>query len=181
MGFIPTEFEGLVLWEPRVHRDERGYFCETYREDVFEAGSIGVRFVQDNEAQSVRGVLRGLHYQTGASAQAKLVRVVSGEVLDVAVDLRPGSKTYGRHFAVQLSATNHLQMFIPRGFAHGYVVLSKSAVFQYKCDNYYDSKAEAGLCFDDPSLGIDWILPAAELIISEKDRRWPVFGAHVKF
>lgn len=181
MGFIPTEFEGLVLWEPRVHRDERGYFCETYREDVFEAGLIGVRFVQDNEAQSVRGVLRGLHYQTGASAQAKLVRVVSGEVLDVAVDLRPGSKTYGRHYAVQLSATNHLQMFIPRGFAHGYVVLSKSAVFQYKCDNYYDSKAEAGLCFDDPSLGIDWILPAAELIISEKDRRWPVFGAHVKF
>ena len=175
MGFIPTEFEGLVLWEPRVHRDERGYFCETYREDVFEAGLIGVRFVQDNEAQSVRGVLRGLHYQTGASAQAKLVRVVSGEVLDVAVDARPDSPTFGEHFAIELSDENNLQLFIPQGFLHGFVTLSETATFFYKCDNFYVKSAEYGVIYDDPRLCIDWQIPHEDLIISDKDRILPTW------
>lgn len=170
MNFIETKLKGCFLLEPKIILDERGYFMESFNENTFQKG-IGqpVHFVQDNQSYSTRGVLRGLHYQTGEHAQAKLVRVLQGEVLDVAVDIRPESDTYGQHVAVLLSAENQKQLFIPRGFAHGFVVLSETATFFYKCDNFYNKESEGGIIFNDPFLQIDWQLSESELLISEKD------------
>ncbi len=178
LEFIPTPIQGLLLVRPRVFSDERGYFFESYSlrdfETHFSEGTLP-RFVQDNESMSTRGVVRGLHYQRGEHAQAKLVRVVEGEILDVAVDLRPQSPTFGQHYAAILSSDNKLQLFIPRGFAHGFSVLSEKAVFQYKCDNYYCKASEASVLWNDPSLGIDWMIPEEEAILSPKDRVGPLF------
>jgi dTDP-4-dehydrorhamnose 3,5-epimerase len=169
-----TPLEGCVVLKPTIYSDERGSFYESFNQKKFNELTGGeIVFVQDNQSYSKKGVLRGLHLQKGGSAQAKLVRVLKGEVLDVAVDLRSGSQTYGQHFAIKLSESNYLQLLVPRGFAHGFVVLSNDAVFQYKCDNYYDKSAEYGLHFADPELGIDWLLPHDELIINEKDKALP--------
>lgn len=178
MPFYRTAIEGLLIYEPKVFGDERGYFFESYNEKVFAEHGITRPFVQDNQAFSARGVLRGLHYQTGEHAQAKLVRVLKGEVLDVVVDLRPDSKTYGQVYSHILSDENKLQMYIPRGFAHGYVVLSKTAVFFYKCDNFYAPQAEAGIRPQCPELNIDWGIPLSEATIAERDRNFPSFGKH---
>ena len=176
MTAIPTKLEGCYIIEPKVFNDERGYFMESYNEERFEQETgQKVHFVQDNQSYSSRGVLRGLHYQTGEHAQAKLVRVLEGEVLDVAVDVRPGSSTYGEHVAVLLTAENKRQLFVPRGFAHGFIVLSDTASFFYKCDNFYNKESEGGILFNDPELNIDWKLPQESLIISEKDKVLPVF------
>lgn len=175
MEIIKTAIEGVLVVKPRVFSDDRGYFFESYSARVFkEAAGFDVEFVQDNQARSVYGVVRGLHFQKGEHAQAKLVRVSEGRVLDVAVDIRKGSPTFGRHVAVELSSDNFLQLFIPRGFAHGYAVLSPEAVFQYKTDNYYCPSAEGAVLWNDPSLGIDWRLPESDIILSEKDKRNPL-------
>ncbi|WP_309607700.1 dTDP-4-dehydrorhamnose 3,5-epimerase [Flavobacterium sp.] len=170
MNFIPTHLSGCFVLEPKVFKDERGYFMESFNETTFNNG-IGqkVHFVQDNQSYSSKGVLRGLHYQTGEHAQAKLVRVLQGEVLDVAVDLRLESATYGQSFSILLSAENQKQLFIPRGFAHGFLVTSETAIFFYKCDNFYNAASEGGLIYNDLTLNIDWNFPENELIISEKD------------
>ena len=173
MQVIKTPIEGLLLLEPRVFGDSRGYFFESFNQADFEREVGPVHFVQDNESRSAYGVVRGLHFQKGEHAQAKLVRVVSGKVLDVAVDLRKGSPTYGHGFSAELSEENHRMLFIPRGFAHGFSVLSEYAVFQYKCDNFYCPEAEAGVAWDDPAIGIDWRIPAGKVILSEKDRKHP--------
>lgn len=170
MKFIKQAIEGVWVIEPVRHGDSRGYFSETFKKELFEEHVGAVTFIQDNESFSSRGVLRGLHFQKGEWSQAKLVRVSQGCVLDVAVDLRGDSPTFGRHVAVELSAENGRQLFIPRGFAHGFVVLSDVAQFQYKVDNVYAPQAEATLRFDDPALGIDWRLSADELLLSEKDK-----------
>jgi dTDP-4-dehydrorhamnose 3,5-epimerase len=170
-----------MIFEPQVWKDDRGYFYESYNYNTFKNAGIPAIFVQDNESKSTYGVLRGLHYQIGVFAQAKLVRVSEGEVLDVAVDIREGSTTYGQYFSIVLSAENKKQMFIPRGFAHGFLVLSDTAVFCYKCDNFYSKADEGGIPFDDPALGIDWQLDKAALILSEKDKEHPRFGEHLKF
>lgn len=169
MNFIKTDIEGVWIIEPRRFGDARGYFMESFKKSEFDANVGPVEFVQDNESFSSRGVLRGLHFQKGEFSQAKLVRVSQGTVIDVAVDLRGGSPTYGRHVAVELSQENARQLFIPRGFAHGFVVLSDTAQFQYKVDNVYAPQSEATLRFDDPALGIDWRIPTAEMLLSEKD------------
>lgn len=169
MEFFRTEIEGVWLVRPRRFGDERGYFMETWKRSEFEAHVGHVHFVQDNESFSTRGVLRGLHFQKGEWSQAKLVRVSRGRVLDVAVDLRGGSPTFGRHVAVELTADGGEQLFIPRGFAHGFVVLSDVAQFQYKVDNVYAPQSEATLRFDDPALGIDWRVDPAALLLSPKD------------
>lgn len=176
MKYSKTNIEGLLILEPVVHQDDRGYFFESFRQDFWRHLGIPKDFVQENQAFSTFGALRGLHLQTGEYAQSKLVRVTQGEVLDVVVDLRVGSTTYGLSFSIRLSAENHLQMYIPRGFAHGYVVLSNTAIFQYKCDNYYNKGAESGLRYDDPDLSIDWILSKDQLVISEKDRLLPLLS-----
>lgn len=174
MKVINTDIPGLYILEPVIHGDARGYFFEAFNQKDFdEAVGMHVTFVQDNESKSSYGVLRGLHFQKGDHAQAKLVRVVSGRVLDVAVDMRPGSPTFGRHVSVELTGENHRMFFIPRGFAHGFSVLSEEAVFQYKCDNYYCPESEGGIAWDDPSLGIDWQLPAEAVKLSDKDRQNP--------
>ena len=173
MNVIKTDIEGVVIIEPRVFSDARGYFFESYNKEVFDREVGRVDFVQDNESRSTRGVMRGLHFQRPPYAQAKLVRCVRGAVVDVAVDLRKGSPTYGRHVAVELTEENHRQFFIPRGFAHGFAVLSDVAVFQYKCDNYYHPEADGGISIVDPSLGIDWRMAIGEAILSDKDRRHP--------
>lgn len=173
MEIIKKPLPGLLVIKPRVHGDARGYFMESYQKDVAARLGIHDEFVQDNESMSDRGVLRGLHYQTGAHAQSKWVRVVSGSVWDVAVDLRTNSPTYGQHFGMTLSEENKLQMYIPRGFAHGFVVLTSPTIFCYKCDNYYNREAEAGIRFDDESLGISWPDVADSFVISEKDKNWP--------
>lgn len=170
---------GLKLYTPRVFGDHRGYFFETFNAQVWKDAGVEDTFVQDNEAYSSRGVLRGLHYQRGEHAQSKLVRVIHGEVLDVAVDCRPGSPTYGQHHTVLLSGENHNQFYIPRGFAHGYVVLSETALFAYKCDNFYAPGSEGGLRFDDPALGINWKIDASEVQLSDKDKILPFFGNHL--
>ncbi len=169
-NFIPTEIEGVVIVEPRVFEDARGYFLESYNAADFAKGGITATFVQDNQSKSSHGVVRGLHCQLGEHAQAKLVRVLEGRVLDVAVDARKGSPTFGRHVAVELSAENRRQLFIPRGFLHGFAVLSETATFAYKCDNLYCKEAEFGIRYDDPEIGIDWGVPADKVITSEKDR-----------
>jgi dTDP-4-dehydrorhamnose 3,5-epimerase len=173
MSFFPTPIEGLIVFEPAVFSDERGYFFESYNRRTWEQAGIQCDFVQDNQARSTRGVLRGLHYQSGEMAQAKLVRVVEGEVLDVAVDLRPGSATYGQWYGIRLSAENKKQLFVPRGFAHGYLVLSETAEFAYKCDNFYSKAHEGGLRYDDPKVGIDWGFDLSQVIVSEKDKELP--------
>ena len=175
MNVIETGIPGLLILEPRVFGDVRGYFFESFNRQAFTEAVGEVAFVQDNESRSCYGVVRGLHFQKGEWAQAKLVRVVEGCVLDVAVDLRPGSPTFGRHFSVELSGENHRQFFIPRGFAHGFSVLSETAVFQYKCDNYYHPEAEGAIAWDDPDLAIDWRIPADCVLLSEKDRNHPCF------
>lgn len=174
MNIIQTAIEGVVILEPRLFRDPRGYFFESFSQRDFEAAVGPVHFVQDNESQSTYGVLRGLHFQCPPHAQSKLVRCVRGAVLDVAVDIRRGSPTYGQHVAVELTEDNHRQLFIPRGFAHGFAVLSPEAVFQYKCDNYYVPQSDGGLSIQDTSLGIDWRIPADKVVLSEKDTRHPI-------
>ncbi len=174
MNFIPTSLEGCFIIEPSVFKDDRGWFMESFNEKRFADG-IGrqVHFVQDNQSYSSKGVLRGLHYQTGEHAQAKLVRVIQGEVLDVAVDIRPGSPTYGQFEAVFLSADNHRQFFIPRGFAHGFQVLSDTATFFYKCDNFYNKESEGGIKYNDPAIGINWEKLDIDAVVSEKDEVLP--------
>lgn len=174
MKFIETKLKGCFILEPNVIQDDRGYFMESFNENTFYKG-IGqkVTFVQDNQSFSSKGVLRGLHYQTGEHGQAKLVRVLQGEVLDVAVDLRPNSETFGQYEAVYLSEENQKQFFIPRGFAHGFLVLSETATFFYKCDNFYNKDSEGGLLFNDTTVNIDWNFPIEQLIISEKDQILP--------
>ncbi len=174
MNVIETGIPGLLILEPRVFGDSRGYFFEAFNRKAFTDAVGEVDFVQDNESRSSYGVVRGLHFQKGERAQAKLVRVVEGRVLDVAVDLRPGSPTYGRHASVELTGENHRQLFIPRGFAHGFSVLSETAVFQYKCDNYYHPEAEGAVAWDDPDLAIDWQIPADRVLLSAKDRNHPL-------
>jgi dTDP-4-dehydrorhamnose 3,5-epimerase len=181
MPFIQTTIEGLIIFEPRVFGDERGYFMETYNYDTFRSAGINSVFVQDNQSRSTRNVLRGLHYQVGAFAQAKLVRVLEGEVMDVVVDIREGSPTYGQSFSILLSAENKKQLYIPRGFAHGFTVLSDVAEFFYKCDNFYSKDSEGSIAFDDPNLGIDWGINLTEAILSEKDRVHPIMGKHRKY
>ena len=173
MEVIKTDIEGVVIIEPRLFRDGRGYFFESYSEKDFNAQVREVRFVQDNESKSSYGVLRGLHFQKSPYAQSKLVRVIRGAVLDVAVDIRKGSPTFGKHVAVELTEDNHRQFFIPRGFAHGFSVLTPEVIFQYKCDNFYAPQSEGALAWDDPDLGIDWRIPADRVILSEKDRHHP--------
>lgn len=176
MEVIKTGIEGVVIIEPRVFEDPRGYFFESYSQKEFDSKVRPVVFVQDNESCSSYGVMRGLHFQAPPFSQSKLVRCVRGRVLDVAVDIRRGSPTYGRHVAVELSAENHRQLFIPRGFAHGFSVLSETAVFQYKCDNPYAPSSEGGISILDNSLGIDWQIPAEKTVLSEKDGHHPLFA-----
>ena len=171
MEVIKTAIEGPVIIEPKVFGDSRGYFFESFSQRDFEAKVGKINFVQDNESMSSYGVMRGLHFQRPPYAQSKLVRCVKGRVLDVAVDIRKGSPTYGKHVAVELSEDNHRQIFIPRGFAHGFVVLSDTAVFQYKCDNFYAPQADGGISILDESLGIDWQIPLEKAILSEKDTK----------
>ena len=178
MPFKTTPIEGLIIFEPRVWPDGRGYFYESYNRQVFQEAGVTAEFVQDNQARSTFGVLRGLHYQVGEAAQAKLVRAIEGEVLDVVVDLRPGSETYGQSYSLRLSAGNKLQLFVPRGFAHGYVVLSENAEFAYKCDNFYSKAHEGGVIFNDPVLNIDWGINLKDALLSEKDAVLPRFGEH---
>lgn len=174
MTITPTSIEGLIILTPRIFNDDRGHFFESFNEASFnDAVGYKVQFVQDNQSFSTKGVLRGLHLQKGEHAQAKLVRVTQGEVLDVAVDLRKGSATYGQYQSVLLSADNNQQFFIPRGFAHGFIVLSDTAIFQYKCDNYYNKSAEGGLHYADPALNINWQLSADALNVSDKDKELP--------
>lgn len=174
MEVIKTGIEGVVVIEPRIFKDGRGYFFESFSQWEFNEKVMPVNFVQDNESMSSYGVMRGLHFQCPPFAQSKLVRCVKGAVLDVAVDIRKGSPTYGRRVAVELTEENHLQFFIPRGFAHGFAVLSETAVFQYKCDNFYAPQADGGIQLRDESLGIDWKIPVAEAILSEKDLKQPL-------
>lgn len=180
MEFIKTEIPDLLIIKPKVFGDERGYFFESWRDEWFEEAGINTRFVQDNQSSSRYGVIRGLHYQMPPFPQAKLVRVLKGTVLDVAVDVRKDSPTYGKHVAVELSAENKLQFFIPHGFAHGFAVLSEEAVFAYKCDNYYHPEIEEGIIWNDPQLNIDWKIDPKDAIISEKDMKGKAFANAVK-
>ena len=174
MEVIKTKLEGVVIIEPRIFKDARGYFFESFSQKEFTEKVMPVNFVQDNESMSTYGVMRGLHYQRMPHTQSKLVRCVKGAVLDVAVDIRKGSPTFGQHVAVELTGDNHRQFFIPRGYAHGFAVLSDVAVFQYKCDNFYAPQADAGIQLLDEALGIDWKIPVAEAILSEKDLKQPL-------
>lgn len=174
MDVIKTEIDGVVIIEPRLFKDDRGYFFESFSQREFDEKVGHVEFVQDNESMSSYGVMRGLHFQRPPYTQSKLVRCVRGEVLDVAVDIRKGSPTYGKHVAVELTEDNHRQFFIPKGFAHGFAVLSDTAVFQYKCDNFYHPEADGGISILDDSLGIDWRIPTDRAILSEKDTKHPL-------
>lgn len=176
MEFIKTEIEGIVILKPRIFSDARGYFFESFSQGEFNENVYPVNFVQDNESCSSFGVVRGLHFQAPPFSQAKLVRCVRGKVLDVAVDIRKGSSTYGKHIMVELSEDNHYQLFIPRGFAHGFAVLSDVAIFQYKCDNYYHPESEGGISIMSPKLNIDWHLDLKKAILSDKDLRNPKFS-----
>ena len=173
MEVIKTALEGVVIIEPRIFKDARGYFFESFSQKEFNEKVMPINFVQDNESMSSYGVMRGLHYQKMPYTQSKLVRCVKGAVLDVAVDIRKGSPTFGQHVAVELTEDNHRQLFVPRGFAHGFAVLSETAIFQYKCDNFYAPQADAGIQLMDEELGIDWRIPTAEAILSEKDLKHP--------
>ena len=174
MEIIKTKIEGILIIEPRIFKDERGYFYESFSQREFDEKVMPIRFVQDNESMSVKNVIRGLHYQKMPYTQSKLVRCTQGTVLDVVVDIRKGSPTFGQHVTVELSGENHRQLFIPRGFAHGFAVLSDTAVFQYKCDNFYAPQAEAGIQLSDSTLGIDWRIPLQEAILSVKDLKYPL-------
>ena len=174
MNIIKTEIDGVVIIEPRLFKDDRGYFFESYSERDFNKQVGEIHFVQDNESKSSYGVMRGLHFQRPPFTQSKLVRCVKGAVLDVAVDIRKGSPTYGQHVAVELTEDNHRQFFIPRGFAHGFAVLSPEAIFQYKCDNFYHPEGDGGISILDTSLGIDWRIPTEHAILSEKDTKHPL-------
>lgn len=178
MPLLETPIAGLFIFEPKVLADERGYFFESYNQQTCAEAGVTNVFVQDNQARSTRGVLRGLHYQSGDAAQAKLVRVIEGEVLDVAVDLRLDSDTYGQWYSILLSAENKRQLLVPRGFAHGYLVLSETAEFFYKCDNFYVKAEEGGIRYDDPTLAIDWQFDLSKVLVSEKDKALPNFGQH---
>ena len=173
INVIDTEIDGVKIIEPRLFGDARGYFFESFSQKEFEEKVCKTQFVQDNESRSVAGVVRGLHYQKPPFTQSKLVRVVRGAVLDVAVDIRKGSPTFGKHVSVLLTEDNHRQFFVPRGFAHGFAVLSEEAIFQYKCDNYYAPQSEGAIAWDDPNLGIDWQVPTDNRILSEKDANHP--------
>ena len=181
MKVIKTDIEGVVIIEPEVFGDGRGYFLESFSQRAFESMVAPIRFVQDNRSYSRYGVVRGLHYQKEPYAQSKLVSCVVGRVLDVAVDIREGSVTYGKHVAVELSAENHRQLFIPKGFAHGYVVLEDDTVFQYKCDEYYHPEAEGGIAWNDPQIAIDWGVAENEVILSEKDKHRPLLSELCEF
>ena len=173
MPFIKTDFPGLFVIEPTVYKDSRGYFFESYNQQQFKAEGIDIDFVQDNQSKSSYGVIRGLHYQLNPHAQTKLMRVLSGKILDIAVDIRKGSPAYGKVFALELSAENNIQVLIPKGFAHGFSVLSETAEVMYKCDAFYNKESEAGIMYNDAALNIDWQVPAGKAIISEKDRFHP--------
>ena len=174
MKIEETKLKGCFIIQPQVFKDKRGYFLESYTKKAFNAAiGLEINFVQDNESQSSKGVLRGLHYQLGEYAQAKLVRVIKGSVLDIVVDLRPDSKTFGEHFSVELSEDNKTQFFVPKGFAHGFIVLEDDTIFSYKCDNFYNKKAEGGIIYDDPDLNINWKLPQSDFIVSDKDKDLP--------
>ena len=177
MQFTRTNITDVIVIEPKVHGDNRGYFVETFRQDMFEE-FVGhkVNFMQDNESKSNRGVLRGLHYQIGSAAQSKLVRVIQGRVLDVAVDIRQGSPTFGHHVAIELSGDNKRQMFVPKGFAHGFLVLEDETIFSYKVDNYYSLENDRGIAFNDASLAINWKMSIEELLLSEKDQNQPLLS-----
>lgn len=175
MNFLRTDIPDVVIIEPQVHGDDRGYFVETFREDKLEAFlRFKVNFCQDNESKSSKGVLRGLHYQLTPASQTKLVRVIKGSVLDVAIDIREGSPTFGKHVVIELNEENKRQLFIPRGFAHGFVVLEDDTVFAYKVDNYYSPEYDRGIAFDDNAIGIDWLLDKSELKLSDKDTKQPL-------
>ena len=174
MEIIKTPIEGVTILKPRIFNDDRGYFFESYSQRVFNDTVREIHFVQDNESKSSYGVLRGLHYQKPPFCQSKLVRCIKGAVLDVAVDIRKGSPTFGKYVAVELTEENHLQLFIERGFAHGFSVLSDEVIFQYKCDNYYAPQSEGAIAWNDPSLNIDWRLPSEKVILSEKDKHHPL-------
>lgn len=175
-SFIATEFPGLFIFEPTILRDDRGYFFESYNEQTFQQQGLTQRFLQDNQSFSRYGVIRGLHYQLDPYAQTKLIRVLQGKILDVAVDIRKGSPTYGKFMSVELSGENKRQFLIPRGFAHGFSVLSDTAEVSYKCDSLYNKASEAGIRFDDPALSIDWQVPAGDRLVSPKDLELPVFA-----
>ena len=184
MNIIKTNIPGVLIIEPRVFKDSRGYFFESFSQREFDVKVMpilghSINFVQDNESMSSYGVLRGLHYQRMPYTQSKLVRCVKGAVLDVAVDIRKGSPTFGQHVAVELTEDNHRQFFIPRGFAHGFAVLSETAVFQYKCDEFYHPEADGGIAITDTSLGIDWKIPAQDAILSEKDKKHPLLSEFI--
>jgi dTDP-4-dehydrorhamnose 3,5-epimerase len=174
MPFTTTEFPGLLIFEPRVFNDDRGYFFESYNENTFSAGGATMKFVQDNQARSTYGVIRGLHFQLAPYAQTKLIRTLSGSILDVVVDLRKGSPSFGKVFSIELSAENKMQLLVPKGFAHGYSVLTETAEVLYKCDAFYNKDSEGGLFFNDPALGIDWLIPAEKALVAEKDLVLPV-------
>lgn len=176
MQVIKTDLEGVVIIEPKIFHDPRGYFFESFSERVFHEEVRKTTFVQDNESKSSYGVLRGLHFQKPPFTQSKLVRCIKGCVLDVAVDIRKGSPTFGKHVAVELSETNHRQLFVPRGFAHGFSVLTPEAIFQYKCDNYYAPQSEGAIAWNDPALNIDWKLNPSDIILSEKDKHHPLLS-----
>jgi dTDP-4-dehydrorhamnose 3,5-epimerase len=173
MPFTKTEFPGLLVFEPKVFEDSRGYFFESYNENTCLAEGVDTKFVQDNQAKSTYGVIRGLHYQLAPYGQTKFIRALQGAILDVVVDLRQGSPTFGKVFSIELSAANKLQLYIPKGFAHGYSVLSPKAEVFYKCDAFYHKESEAGIDLSDETLNIDWRIPVADRIISEKDLHWP--------
>jgi dTDP-4-dehydrorhamnose 3,5-epimerase len=175
MAFSTCEIPGLLIFEPEVFEDSRGYFFEAYNQEKFSQGDARYNFVQDNQSKSSYGVIRGLHYQLNPSAQAKLVRVLDGCILDVAVDIRKDSPTFGRHFSIELSAANKRQLLLPEGFAHGFSVLSQSAIVLYKCNSFYDKSKEGGIRFDDPQLGIDWKVERTKAVVSEKDSALPSF------
>ena len=175
MPFIETGFPGLKVFEPKVFADSRGYFLETFNENTFKDAGIDAKFVQDNESKSQYGVVRGLHYQLNPFAQAKLVRVITGEVLDAVVDIRSGSPTYGQKYEILLTGDNKRQLFIPRGFAHGFSVLQDETIFCYKCDNFYSKESEGGILLTDPAINIDWQVPADKMLLSEKDLANPLF------
>lgn len=178
MPFTPTTIPGLIVIDPVILEDTRGYFFESYNEDHFRKNHIGVSFVQDNQSKSSYGVIRGLHYQRPPYAQSKLVRVLNGAIIDTVVDLRTGSPTFGETFCIELSSDNRKQLFIPKGFAHGFSVISETAEVFYKCDAYYNRESESGLLYSDPQLGIDWKIPANKAIISDKDKLLPTFNLY---
>ncbi len=173
MPFIKTQFSGLLIYEPRVFEDSRGYFFESYNKNVFSNEGVEINFVQDNQASSSFGVIRGLHFQKEPYAQSKLIRALSGAIIDVAVDIRENSPTYGKAYTILLSAENKKQLLVPKGFAHGYSVISETAEVAYKCDEFYHKEAEGGIAWNDPALNIDWQIPVAQVLVSEKDQNYP--------